>query len=183
MSGDTYFEVATMGDFQVGRRKIRVRKVKPLDTGCMWFRDCEACGWESCVAQCVDRYDSPRAVAARGEAFRTMLSGGLPRRRLAEFFGVTEQELTATAAIAAGPGVGRRFDEESREEVKAEVIRRCSSGEAMASVAGVIGVSTRTVIAWCGHGPGHNAGASNRRRRDDPVTPDIETSSYLLERC
>ena len=181
MSGDTYFEVMTMGDFQVGRRKIRTKAVRPLDTGCFWFRDCEKCGWEGCVTRCIDQYDSARARTMRGEAFGVMLRAGLPLHGIAEFFGVAERDVLEVAGMASCPG--RKFDDDSREAAKAEVIRRRASGEAEASVAMVIGVSSRTVRSWYGAGPGHNAGASNRpRKAAQPVTVAV-IPEYLSERC
>ncbi len=180
MSSDNiYFEVATMGDFQVGRRKIRTRKVRPLDTGCFWFRDCEACRWEGCVTHSIARYDSAQARALRGEAFKLMLGDGLPLPKLAEFFGVEEREVLETAGVS-GRFSGHRFDESSREDAKAEAVRMCESGMVTTAVAKTIGVSVRTVISWCGHGPGHNAGASNRARKQEAMT--VPMPNNLQER-
>jgi hypothetical protein len=142
MSDNMYFEVATMGDFQVGRKKIRTRTPRPLDTGCFWFRDCEKCGWEGCVTQFITRYDSVKGRELRGQAFAWLLGDGIPMSWLVRFFGVTEEQVKAES----GPYKAKKARPNERRE---EAIRMRQQGQPVAQVASALGVSSRQVMYWC----------------------------------
>lgn len=173
MSSDNlYYEVLTMGDFARGRRTIRTRKVRPLDTGCFWFRDCERCGWECCVTSSIARYDSRQAAALRGKAFAAMLRHGIPVSWLTQFFGATEEQVRAeTAPFAAGARLP--------SERKAEAIRMRQAGQPVARVAESLGVSARQVMYWCQGAPG-----INRPRWSGVSEGSVqEMDTTIVERC
>jgi len=142
MNGEISIGANTPGDFCTGRERAMTKKVRPLDDGCYWFAQCEACGWEGCVTQCVVRHDSAKAALLRGEAFERMLREGIPMAWLTQFFGMTEEQVTSEAKPFEKPPA-------RANDRKAEAIRRRQAGEAEMSVAAALGVSARMVRLWC----------------------------------
>jgi len=167
MKRELYFEAATMGDFCfTAGRPARARKVKPLPD-CSWFRSCEQCRWGDCMAGNAEAaYDSAAGRMKRGEAFAGMMLNGKTAGELAEFFGMTEEQVKEEAesrkTIVAS---GRKRGKADTMLLRAEAVRRRTGGEAEMSVAVAVGVSTRQVRRWCKGVKGIKRGDGNRHRK------------------
>jgi len=153
MKQDMFYEVETLGE--LGRRAVGVMERPGQEPtaprGCHWFRDCGECRWEDCrISGNPVRYDSDRGRRMRGMALAGMLQGGTPRAQLAEFFGLTEEQVERQAELGAAVHArGQRYDPEFRPAIIAEAIRRRVGGEPEMLVAETMGVSARQVRRWC----------------------------------
>jgi hypothetical protein len=186
MSGDTYFEVMTMGDFALGRKTIRTKVVRPLDDGCFWFAQCEGCGWEGCVTTSIVRYDSEAGRKARGEAFLDMLQAGIRVEWMASFFGLRAEDIERLARDYSVNAGGPKFDPLNRDEVKAEAVRRRTLGVPVNLIASDLGVSSRQVMYWLADAAG-STGRQGVRRSDGNhsrgmVMPARELSEAMQQR-
>lgn len=124
------------------------RPVEPY--GCHWFRDCGACGWETCVVDgWPDKYDSPRGQQLRGMGYAGLMVLGVSADQLGAFFDVPTESVLA---------------ETSQYGSMMEAVERRRMGEQVAAIAAAVGVSRRLVMYWC-QGLPDIARARSRGRR------------------
>ena len=147
MNGGMYYEVLTIGDFCLGRRTIQVKTVKPITTGCFWFKDCEHCRWDDSVMSDKSTYDSNAGRRLRAESFASILNNGVALSLVALFFGLTELEVKQQVATVQAPTV--EVIAAPRNKRKETAIRMRQEGQSEQSVALDLGVTPRTVRYWC----------------------------------